>query len=225
MGHAQRRGQRSAHRDVARDGDGRPAAPLLGAVPPLRRTAEARLSAGPHASDERGARRVPRHVGARGAARGALPAPPREPLLRAERRGRPALHLPRLEVRRGWPVRGHALRAYDEQLPGQGAPDRLPHGRGRRRRLGVPRPGGADARDAGLLVAAHPAVARLRHEAAGAHELGAGTRGRHRLGALQLPARDGGRVPPRTRVAGARPGRNRPARPLPCARPLSRVPA
>ena len=42
---------------------------------------------------------------------GALRAPPGEPLLRAERGKRPALRLPRMEVRRGRPVRGHAVRA------------------------------------------------------------------------------------------------------------------
>ena len=49
-------------------------------------------------------------------ARGALPAPAGVPLLRPQRGLRPALRLPRLEVRRRRPVRGHDERARGAQL-------------------------------------------------------------------------------------------------------------
>ena len=75
--------------------------------------------------------------GARRADRRQLPAPRRLALLRPQRGVRAALRLPRLEVRRHRPLRGHAQRAGREHLQGQGARARLSLPRRQRRRLDV----------------------------------------------------------------------------------------
>ena len=75
-----------------------------------------------------------------------LPAPWRLAVLRAQRRRRPALRVPRLEVRRYRRLRRYAFRACREQLQGQGAREGVPRARAGRHHLGVHgRPYGATA--------------------------------------------------------------------------------
>ena len=70
----------------------------------------------------------------------ALPAPRRVALLRPQRRVRPALRLPRLEVRRRRQLHRHAQRARRERLQDQGQGDGLPVPGTRRDRLDLPGP-------------------------------------------------------------------------------------
>ena len=83
----------------------------------------------------RGPDRLPRHVGRGRPDPERLPAPRRLAVLRPQRRGRPALRLPRLEVRHDGPVRRHAVGAGREQLQEQGAGDGLPLRGAQRHRL------------------------------------------------------------------------------------------
>ena len=79
--------------------DGQPDAPVLDAGAPLVRAASARLRSRPRRAARREAHRVPGHERPRRPPGSRVPAPRRLPVLRPKRRGRPALRLPRLEVR------------------------------------------------------------------------------------------------------------------------------
>ena len=81
-----------------------------------------------------------------------LPAPRRVAVLRTQRGGRPALRLPRLEVRRRRPVRRHAQRAGRERLQDQGQGHGLPVRRAQRHRLDLYGP----ARDAAAAARLAP---------------------------------------------------------------------
>ena len=116
---------------VTRVGPGTPMgdthAPLLDPGAPGVGAARARRPAGPRQAARRGARGLPRHAGPRRAARRALPAPAGVALPRSQRGVRPALRLPRLEVRRRGRVRGHDERARGAELRAQDPHHRLPH--------------------------------------------------------------------------------------------------
>ena len=66
---------------------------------------------------ERGPDRLPRHRRPRRPGRRVLPAPRRAAVLRPQRGGRPALRLPRLEVRRRRQVHRHAEHARGRHVP------------------------------------------------------------------------------------------------------------
>src|SRR2546429_4733580 len=94
------RGERVRHARRPGDPDGRADAAVLGPGDAVLRAAEARLPTGPGPAAGRAVDRLPRHRRSRGPARQPLPAPRCLLLLRAERGGRPAVRVPRLEVRR-----------------------------------------------------------------------------------------------------------------------------
>ena len=104
-----------------RHADGQPDAPVLDARHPLRRAAFARLPAAarPLLGENLIAFRTTSGAGRPDPER--LPAPRRLDVLRPQRRRRPALRLPRLEVRHRRHLRRHAFRAGREQLQEQGA--------------------------------------------------------------------------------------------------------
>ena len=92
--------------------DGQPAAPLLDAGPALRRAAGARLPAAcACACWARTSSPSATPTGDVGLVAQRLPAPRRLAVLRPQRGGRPALRLPRLEVRHDRRLRRHAVRA------------------------------------------------------------------------------------------------------------------
>ena len=125
---------------------GRPAAPLLDAGAALDRGAGAGQPAGARAAAGRGPGRLPRHQRRRGPVRAGLSASRRIAVLRAQRRSRPALRLPRLEVRHDRRLCRHAVGAGREQLQEQGARQGLPDARVGRRDLDLHGPGGDDDR-------------------------------------------------------------------------------
>ena len=88
---------------------------------PLGRAAVAGLPAGARQAAGRGAHRLPHDLRRRRPDAERLPAPRRLAVLRPQRRRRPALRLPRLEVRRRRRLRRHAVGAGREQLQEQGA--------------------------------------------------------------------------------------------------------
>ena len=138
--------------------------------------------------------------GALGPARSRLPAPRRRPVLRPQRRRRPALPLPRLEVRRRRRLPGNAGRARRQQAVRARAPAQLP-GAGEERHpvrlAGRGRHGAAALPRVRLLRRArHP---HLRLQGPVERQLAAGLRGRHRSGASLVPA-----PLPERRAAGGR---------------------
>ena len=142
-------------------------------------------------------------------ARGALPAPAGVALLRPQRGLRPALRVPRLEVRRRRPVRGHDERARGAQLRRQDPHHGLSHGGGGRRDLGLPGPGGAAAAAAEVRVDAGAADASARLEGHPGEQLAAGPRGRHRHLARPHPPPGAERRLRATRIQARRPLRAR----------------
>ena len=130
---------------LTRTGPGTPMGELLPALLAARASSPASCpsrTARPCASRVLGEELVAfRDSGPRRAARPALPAPRRQPLLRPQRGVRAPLRLPRLEVRRDGRVRGHAhdAAATSGASRDRVARDRLSHARVGRLRLGVPR--------------------------------------------------------------------------------------
>ena len=94
-----------------------------------------------------------------------LPAPRRIAVLRTQRGGRPALRLPRLEVRHDRRLHRHAVRARRIELQEQGARRRLPHARVGRHRLDLHGTGGQACAVPRLRLRRRPAGAVARHEA------------------------------------------------------------
>ena len=125
--------------------------------------------------DGRGAGRVPRYRRARRPDRAALRASRRQPLLRPQRGRRPALRLPRLEVRRGRPVRRHADDAAREPATAARSPSRPIRRASSASWCGPTRARRARAASCPQLeFGVLPAVPPLRHQAAAAVQLGAG---------------------------------------------------
>ena len=128
-----------------------------------------------------GQRRRPGHL---------LPAPQREPVLGPQRGRRPALRLPRLEVRRRRQLRRHAERAAEQQLRREDPAARLPGRRQRRLDLGLHGPARARARRFPHFEwTARARRAALRPQAHPGLQLAAEPRGRGRFVARPVPAR------------------------------------
>ena len=118
---------------------------------------------------------------------GVLPPPPRLPLLRQERGGRPPLSVSRLEVRRHGAVSRHAERAAREQLQEQAPTGRVPVPRGRRHDLGLHGTAGDAAAAARVRMDEHAGGAAADIAVPARVQLDAGARGRHRHDALRVP--------------------------------------
>ena len=98
----------------------------------------------------------------------------RRPFLWPQRARRPALHLPRLEVRRRRQMHRDAQRAAGCRLPWQDLDQGIPDPRSRRYGLGLPRPARADAAGAARARDLRAAgIASLRLQAPAAMQLGA----------------------------------------------------
>ena len=123
-------------------------------------------------------------------ARRALPAPPRLALLRPQRGVRPALRLPRLEVRRRRPLRGHDERARGAAASRtRSAPPPTPRVEAGRRDLGLHGPARSGSRAPPHFAWTQaPADASPRVEGDPGEQLAAGPRGRHRHLARAHPA-------------------------------------
>src|SRR5919106_2534139 len=98
--HAEQRRQRVPVPHRPRHSHGRPHAPVLASRDPLGRTAIARLPASSRQASGRGAHRLPRDFRGGRPDPELVPPPRRFLVLRPQRRRRPALRLPRLEVGR-----------------------------------------------------------------------------------------------------------------------------
>ncbi len=118
---AEQRRQRSVVPSWAGHADGQPAAAVLDPGADARRAGRARLPAAAAAAAGREPHRLPRHLRRGRHHPELLPAPRRFDVLRPQRRRRPALRLPRLEVRRERRLRRHALGAGRMQLQEQSA--------------------------------------------------------------------------------------------------------
>ena len=124
-------GKRIADPCRTRHPDGRADAAVLAAGLPVVGTGGRRRPAAPDAVG-RATDRVSRQRGADRRARSPLPAPLRLAVLRPQRRGRPALHLSRLEVRHRRQLPRYAESAGRPGLPAQGQGEGLQGGRARR---------------------------------------------------------------------------------------------
>ena len=132
--------------------------------------------------------RVPRHRGPARADRRVLRAPRRVAVVRPQRGERPALPLPRLEVRRHRPVRRDAVRARRTRLLPAHQAQVLSAGRARRRDLDLHGPAGAAAAAARARVGHRAGRAALRLQAPAGVQLPAGDGRRHRLEPRVVPA-------------------------------------
>ena len=155
----------------------------------------AAVPAGTRDADGGAARGVAGRGRTAGRAGGAMRAPPCVAVLRPQREPgvagrqlRPALRVPRLEVRHRRPLRRHAERAVTEQVQGPHPPHRLPGGRARRHRVDLPRPRRGHPAVARPGVGGGPAEPPLRLQAAPVQQLRPGDGGRHRLKPRVLPA-------------------------------------
>ena len=173
--HAEPRRERASDPGRARHADGRADAPLLGAGVLFEGAARTRLPADPRHADVREPGRVPRHDGAGGPRRRALPAPHGVDVLRPQRGMRAALRLSRLEVRRRRQLRRHAVGAGRFEFQAQGQDQGLPVHRARRRGVDLYGTGGAEAgiprprmdHGAGLAPLPHPPHAGVQLAAGG----------------------------------------------------------
>src|SRR3954447_17540656 len=150
--------KRFPHLHRPRYADGRALPSLLAAGAPRRGIARARLPSGARAHARRKADRIPRFAEPPRPDGRVLRASRRIALVRPQRGKRPALSLPRLEVRLHRPVRGDPVGVgQPASLPAHEA-EELSAGRARRRAVGLPGPGREPAAAAG---------ARMGHGAGG----------------------------------------------------------
>ena len=110
-----------------------------------------------------------------------LRAPRRVALVRARRGRRPALRLPRMEVRRHRPVPRGPVRAGEQQLLLQGEADGVSARQGRRHPLDLHGRSGHATRAAGVRVLPRSRRADVHLEALAGEQLAPGARGRDRF--------------------------------------------
>ena len=172
--------------------DGPDHAPALAAGLPVRGSRRERRRAGARAAARRRSRRVPRHERTARRARRALPAPRRVAGVRPQRGVRPALPVPRLEVRR----RRQRASTCPPSPRAPRSATRHAAPRPTRRAKAAASSGsgwGRAGRDARVRAAGLGAAPRLPHrhrQDARRLQLGAGARGLDRLGAQLEPALD-----------------------------------